>query len=193
MAGRTAIFIDGGYLDYVLRDMGLFGKLDYAAFIAALTGGSDLLRAYYYHCLPYQTAHPTAEESKQLGAMQKFLDALERIPRTEVCLGKLEFRGTRADGRPIYQQKRVDSQIATDLVLLSAKHRIDEAVVVTGDSDFLPAIQIAKDEGVVVRLVHGEGKNRPHNDLWKAVDERWLITPEWLSSAFAISPTLPPL
>ncbi len=85
---RVAIFIDGGYLDHVLRDLELFGKVDYRAFAAALTGPNDLLRAYSYHCLPYQSAHPTAEESQRFASMQKFLAAIERTPRFMVRQGR---------------------------------------------------------------------------------------------------------
>jgi len=64
VSGRVAIFIDGGYLDHVLRDLRLFGKLDYNAFALALKGGGDLLRTYYYHCLPWQSPTPTPDESR---------------------------------------------------------------------------------------------------------------------------------
>lgn len=75
----------------------------------------------------------------------------------------------------------MDILLATDVVLLSAKHLVTEIVLVTGDSDFLPAVRVARDEGVVVTLAHGTGKNRPHNELWNTVDERVELTSEWFS------------
>ncbi len=178
---RVAVFIDGGYLDHVLTDLGLFGHLDYRAFVDALKRDGDLLRAYYYHCLPYQSAHPTPQESARFGSVQKFLDAIERTPRFLVRQGRLALRGTRQDGSQIFEQKQVDILLATDVVLLSAKHLVTEIVLVTGDSDFLPAVRVARDEGVVVTLAHGTGKNRPHNELWNTVDERVELTSEWFS------------
>jgi uncharacterized LabA/DUF88 family protein len=41
--------------------------------------------------------------------------------------------------------------------------------MLAGDSDFLPAIEIAKAEGVVLHLYHGA---TPHNDLKDCCDER---------------------
>jgi len=191
MSQRLAIFIDGGYLDYVLRDLGLFGKLDYALFADALTGNDDLLRAYYYHCLPYQSAVPTPEESQRFGNMQKFLAAVERTPRYLVRQGRLAARGYRKDGTPVFEQRQVDILMATDIVLLSAKRQVGEIVVVSGDSDFLPAVKIARDEGVVVRLAHGLGKNRPHDEPWLVADERLELTGGWFANC--LRPQLPPL
>jgi hypothetical protein len=51
--GRVAVFIDGAYLDYVLRDEFARARIDYGRLSEELAGGIDLLRTYYYHCLPY--------------------------------------------------------------------------------------------------------------------------------------------
>src|SRR5438132_11860700 len=119
--GRVAIFIDGGYLDYVLRDHGL-PRVDYQKFASLLAGPGEILRTYFYHCLPYQSPTPTPDEAKRFGAMQGFLNALSRLDCFEVRLGKLEYRGTdRTTGKPIFEQKRVDILLAVDLVLLSTK------------------------------------------------------------------------
>jgi uncharacterized LabA/DUF88 family protein len=179
---RLAIFIDGGYLDYVIRDLGFSNKVDYRRFAETLSAGRDLLRTYYYHCLPYQSPTPTDEERLRFGTMQSFLAMLDQQPRFTVRRGKLARRGTRADGTPLFEQKQVDILMATDIVMLSAKHLVTEIVLVTGDSDFIPAIRVAKDEGVVVRLVHGVQRNRPHQDLWDEVDERTVVDAGLLSS-----------
>lgn len=191
MPERVAIFIDGGYLDYVLSDLGLFGKVDYKAFADALKGPGDLLRAYYYHCLPWQSPQPTQQESQRFANMQKFLAAIDRTPRYMVRQGKLAVRGARPDGSQIFEQKQVDILLATDIVLLSAKRQVGEIIIVSGDSDFLPAVKIARDEGVVVRLAHGLGKNRPHNELWDAADERVELTQTWFAGC--LRPTIPPV
>jgi uncharacterized LabA/DUF88 family protein len=187
---RVAIFIDGGYLDHVLRNLGLFGKLDYKSFAEALKGPGDLLRAYYYHCLPWQSPQPTPQESQRLANMQRFLSSIDRTPRFMVRQGKLAYRGTRQDGTPLFEQKQVDILMATDIVLLSAKRQVGEIVLVSGDSDFLPAVKVARDEGVVVRLAHGLGTDRPHNELWDMADERLELTANWFTGC--IRPAIPP-
>lgn len=173
--GRAAIFIDGGYLDYVFKDLGL-PRVNFDKFAQLLAGPDDLLRTYYYHCLPYQSDKPTEEEAERFAAKQRFFHALSRLDRFQVREGKLAFRGTNQEGKPIFQQKGVDISLAVDLVLLASKQQITRAVVVTGDSDFMPALKAAKNEGVLIHLYHGSGENSPHRTVWDVADNRTEIT-----------------
>jgi uncharacterized LabA/DUF88 family protein len=180
--GRVAIFIDGGYLDFVLRGFRT-PTIGFERLAATLATPDDLLRTYYYHCLPYQSPTPTHEEADRFAAKQRFFHALGRLDRFEVREGKLAFRGLdQTTGRPIFEQKRVDIKLAVDLVLLATKRQITRAALLTGDSDFLPAVQAAKNEGVLIHLYHGEGENQPHRDLWDVADTRTIITETLIKS-----------
>ena len=179
--GRVAIFIDGGYLEHVQHGLG-DPKIAFDKMTAFIAEPDELLRTYYYHCLPYQSPSPTAEEAGRFARKQRFFHALHRLDRFEVREGKLAFRGwDRVTGKPIFEQKRVDIKLAVDLVLLATKRQITRAVIVTGDSDFLPAIQAAKNEGVLIHLYHGLGEHRAHKDLWDAADSRTPITEEFIN------------
>jgi uncharacterized LabA/DUF88 family protein len=57
------------------------------------------------------------------------------------------------------QQKGVDSLIVTDLVELAANHAIEDALVVTGDSDLAVGILIAQKRGVRVAVPGLEEKS----------------------------------
>ena len=173
MPGRVAIFIDGAYLEFVLRDEFQEARIDHQTLSKCLAGDSDILRTYYYHCPAYQGNPPTKDESERYAAQRRFFTALENIPRYTVRLGRLAYRGLDQAGRPRYEQKRVDILLGVDMVQLAAKQAIQEAVLVSGDSDFIPAVLAAKQEGVLVRLFHGA---KPHNELWKECDERNRIT-----------------
>lgn len=179
--GRVAIFVDGAYLDYILRDEFKLAAIDYRLLSQALAGDMELLRTYYYHCLPYQSSPPTKEESQRFARRQRFYAALSRLPRYQVRLGKLAVRGQDHHGNPILQQKRVDILLGVDLVYLSAKQQITDAILVAGDSDFLPAVTCAKDEGVVIHLVHGT-QHQAHRELWDAADERRPICQDLIDS-----------
>ena len=167
--GRVAVFIDGGYLDKVLAVEYGMARLDYYDFAQALAGPDELLRTYYYHCPPWQGNPPTQDEQLRFAGKERFFEALRSLPSFEVRLGRLERRGVNEDGTPNFVQKRVDIQLAVDLMQLSLKHRIERGVLVTGDSDFLPVVTAAKNEGVRIDLVHGA---QYHYDLWQACDNR---------------------
>jgi len=138
----------------------------------------ELLRTYYYHCLPYQSNPPTDEEKRRYARKHRFVTALRHLPRHEVRLGKLVFRGNTTDGQPIFQQKRVDIMLGVDMALLAGKRRMDRVALLTGDSDTIPAVEAVKTEGVLVTLWHGKfGTNAsPSRDLVKIVDERCEIS-----------------
>ncbi|MBI3724956.1 NYN domain-containing protein [bacterium] len=172
---RSAVFIDAGYLEKVLEKEFGKPKIHFGKLVEQLACGKELLRAYYYNCPPYQSNPPTDDEMARKASADKFYAALRRLPRFEIRLGRLEKRGCQSCGKLHFQQKRADLMLGVDLVNLSAKQQISRAVIVAGDSDFLPAIHAAKDSGVLVHLFHGGKLNPPHDDLYDACDDRTLI------------------
>lgn len=172
--GTCAIYIDGGYLDKILQQDHPGARVDMEKLARRIAQEDELLRAYYYHCLPYQSDPPTDDERQRFGAKRRFIDAISHIPRFEVRLGKLQFQGTSEDSRPIFVQKRVDMMMGVDMALLAVKHRVGRVALLTGDSDAIPAVEAVKPEGVVVTLVHGplRGRSSPSRELYKIVDER---------------------
>ena len=178
MAGTAAVFIDGGYLDKVLEFDHPGKKINYERLVIELAEPDEVLRTYYYHCLPYKSSIPTADERKRYAAMHRFTTALKHLRRFEVRLGRLVYRGTDERGRPIFMQKRVDTMIGVDMALLAGKGKITNAVVLSGDSDMVPAIEAVKREGVLVTLWHGSytGQSSPSRELVEICDERHEIT-----------------
>jgi len=141
--------------------------------------GREILRVYYYNCPPYQNNPPTPTERERYARTQSFLNKLRQLPCFEVREGRLEFRGRDHEGRPIYVQKRVDIQLACDLVQLASKGKITHALLLSGDSDFLPLVELVKSEGIKFVLAFGGSpKVRPHSDLKTAADERLELTSE---------------
>ena len=165
MADRVAIFIDAGYFEHVARGT----SVDYEKIAAELAGGSPILRTYYYNCPPYQSRPPTEDERRRQAGADRFYARLKRISKFQVRLGRLAKRSCRDCNTTHFQQKRVDILLGVDMVLLAAKQAIQEAILVAGDSDFIPAITAAKSEGVLIKLYHGA---QPHSDLRQEADER---------------------
>ena len=165
--GTVAVFIDAGYPEKVLLNEFPGERVSYEKLARVASVGHDLLRTYYYNCPVYQSATPTEEEKRRSSEQHKFFSQLEKLPRFEIRLGKLARRVDH--GKVLFQQKRVDILMAVDIVLLAVKNRISHATVITGDSDIIPAITIARNEGVVVHILHGA---TCHNELWSACDDR---------------------
>ncbi|MEM6307401.1 MAG: NYN domain-containing protein [Pseudomonadota bacterium] len=59
------------------------------------------------------------------------------------------------------RQKGVDMKIGLDIAAMAYKNHVDTIVLVTGDSDFIPAAKVARREGVEVIL----------DPLWMNVDK----------------------
>ena len=175
---RLAIFVDGGYVAKLAEnhfrlwvDYGRLSSKITEIIRAGTDEKLDLMRTYYYDCLPYQGDPPTEDEARRFSRKRGLFTALEHLPKYTVRQGRLMKRGEDSDGRPIFQQKKVDLMIGLDIALLAAKNRITHAAVLSGDSDLLPAVEAAKQEGVNVWLVHGPSSTYA-NELLLAVDDR---------------------
>lgn len=181
--GTCAVFLDAGYVDKVMeRDFG-GARIDYHKLATAMAAPDELLRTHYYNCLPYQGNPPTDEEKQRYARAHRFITALKGLPRFEVRLGKLAYRGTDGTGRPIFIQKRVDCMFGVDMALLAGKGKITTVAIFTGDSDLIPAIEAVKREGVLVTLWHGTnaGNSAPGRELLEIADERNPITQEFVT------------
>lgn len=177
--GVVAAFLDGGYIEKVLRFDHGQAPIDFAKLCQEMAAPDELLRAYYYNCLPYQSNPPTQEEKDRYASRHRFTTALSFLPRFEVRLGRLAYRGTGADGKPIFQQKRVDCMLGVDMALLAGKGKITNVAIFTGDSDLIPAVEAAKREGVLVTLWHGSlisDDTKPSRELFEIADERRELT-----------------
>ena len=85
----AAAFLDGGYVEKVLHYDHGEPKIDFEKLVHTMVEPAELLRAYYYHCLPYQSNPPTREERQRYAARHRFITALSFLPRFEVRLGQL--------------------------------------------------------------------------------------------------------
>lgn len=173
----TAVFIDGGYLDSVLRDHFGMPRIGYQKLAHFACNGDSVFRTYYYNCLPYQSAIPTEEEKARFSNAQRFTYALNKLPRFTVRLGKLVFRGYDENREPIFKQKRVDLLLGIDLASLVNMKSVSGISLVAGDSDLIPAFEHAHSAGLTTTLVHGPAETY-HQDLWDLADERLEITGE---------------
>lgn len=139
-----------------------------------------LLRAYFYHAKPIskKMTNPMNYYKMNLGTTNTFIqnkrfqDELELKPFFALRLGETVEHGwkigdkatidilktkrqlTPHDLIPDIEQKGVDLRIGLDIARLSLHHLVDIIVVVTGDSDLVPAFKFARREGIQIFLHH---------------------------------------
>jgi uncharacterized LabA/DUF88 family protein len=168
---KAAIFIDGGYLNQVLKNN--FGAKDvnYLKLSEMLCENCSVnrLRTYFYHCLPL-VRKGNMQDVKRQASMERFLAKLRRFPRFEIKLGKLQIIGGQ------FKQKMVDVLMSLDIVEMCIENKIQHAIIIAGDSDFIPAIRKAKNAGAIVHLFYHP--KSIHQQILDEVDELHEINEE---------------
>jgi len=168
---RAAIFIDGAYLLSNMKKNNIepkYGELpDYLLKPLRKAVPLDLLRCYFYYCPPWMSPEPTDSERRRMDEHEAFMKEITSLPRWGIRLGKLQRR--REGNREYFEQKRVDVLLSVDMVRHSAAGHIQHAIVLAGDSDFIPAIEATKESGATVTLWYGDD-NTIHKDLLSLAD-----------------------
>jgi uncharacterized LabA/DUF88 family protein len=147
VGGKAVVLIDGMYLQNIENAFGLYGKIDYQKFSDKLIGDFQRSRTYVFDALPYSSSAGRSNK-------QKFLDRLAYFDKFQVEQGyvKMDQRTCPKCMEPIEvpRQKKVDVLIATRLLECSLDQKIDKIVLLAGDADFVPAIEIAKKKTEIV-------------------------------------------
>ena len=189
---RVIIQIDGGYLRAQARRDGYDYSVDFIEdFAHALLGKTeDLIRVLYYDCRPYQgeATQPVSGNSYTFKSGGGWLDELASRDYFAVRTGVLKFRGwkpkilplsvnaiTDLDFRPDFEQKGLDLQVALDIANIINTRAADRLVLVSADTDLIPALDLARQSGL--QLVGVDFPNSPlhgeilsHFDLVREID-----------------------
>ncbi len=156
----TTIFIDAGYLTAVslLKEK----KLNFVKLSNGLSTGTWNKTIIY-------DALPRFDDVSRYSKTQHFHSALRKLDKFEVKLGRLQYSKGNAP-----RQKGVDMKIGIDLVQMSMKQDFTHAVLITGDSDFLYAVQKAKEVGIHVTLAHFQG-TQINSEFLQCFDGHFLL------------------
>ncbi len=155
----------------------------------------NLHRVYYYDSTPLVSAHKKPlhggvikyGETEIAKNSNNLFDKLSKKPYFALRLGELSFEGwqirsatldkaktekleiSHDDLKPKIKQKGVDMRIGMDIAALTLKKQVQVIVLVTGDSDFIPAMKFARREGANLFLVtlghHVKPAMLEHSDL----------------------------
>lgn len=165
----------------------------------------DLYRLFYYDASPYDGTqeNPISRAkidfaaSPSFGGRERFFRELNAMPQVALRLGTVSFRGWQIvdefqkkllagtvttsslsdkDIKPNLMQKGVDMRIGIDIASMVFKKIVDRIVLFSGDTDMVPAIKLARVEGVQVVVVQ-MGKKSLNSKLIEDSDFLRVLTP----------------
>lgn len=167
---KTVLLIDGGYLRACSKGSGQKYDNDFIERFAhgCFIGDEYMFRIFYYDAPQYRgkAALPVSGKETQFQSSDKWLANLAKLERFAVRQGTLGFRGWRpkeiplatdelrdSDFEPIFEQKGVDMRIGLDIASFAHLRSVDRILLVSGDTDMIPAIKHARKSGLEVGLV----------------------------------------
>lgn len=109
----------------------------------------------------FEVLKKTPNMALRLGDVRKERDwILRETPQKKLLKGDIGVKDlTDADFHEGFRQKGVDIRMGVDIAAIALKRQADTIILVTGDSDFVPAAKLARREGVKVIL----------DPLWRSV------------------------
>lgn len=145
-AKKCIVLIDGSNFYFKLKDLGLNRLLDFdfAGFAKSLSGDYRLVKTVYY--IGKIRTDGTPKTQKLFDSQQKLLGHL-RNHRYQYSLGYL----LRSDGK--FHEKGVDVNIAVDMLVATYEDLCDNIILVSSDTDLLPAVKKAKEKGKTVEYI----------------------------------------
>lgn len=180
MRPRLTIFCDSANFFVGQAQMGVRMRIEEMARQIAERYDAELVKLRYY-CAPMPSL---AEPHRK--AQERFYRALSYVPEVELVLGRHDPR-TMDDGRVVHQEKETDVRLAIDMVLGAVRDDYDIAVVVSGDTDFVPAIEAVRQFGkrvVWAHFPHQRGIKR----LYMAAGEDLEMTPAFCAKCSIVPP-----
>jgi len=193
MVTNVVVLIDGGHLRAVARSAGkpYNAKLvDRVARAVVNAPDEQLFRALYYDCDPFvgTVKQPISGTLHHFSQTSSLLSDIEQLEFFAVRRGVLKFRGwerseqsmgkaantlTDADFEPRWEQKGVDLRLGLDMVGLTETRVAPLIVVLTGDTDLIPALKLCRGRGLQVAGVDLPGRRigkelRIHLDFYRS-------------------------
>lgn len=183
---------------------GITAEVFYKNGLLALAPDEALFRFFYYDCPPLDEEHINPLDGVKIDfatlpksqSRKMFLSEMGRLDFVALRLGKARARGwtlhqsaekrafTTRQAVPLLpadiylnvEQKGVDMRIGIDVATLALKRIVDRIILLSGDTDMIPAMKLARREGVQVVIVR-VANLKLARDLMEDADLVRCITP----------------
>lgn len=145
MKKRTYLYIDGTNLFAGLVE--IFGAKRVPDFKTILDQVNLLykLQSIYFYCSYMLPRNNSRSERELLSAEVGFYETVKAVP------GLVFYRGHRS--KTSKKEKGVDVHLASDIVLHACRRQSDEMVIMTGDSDLIYPMEIAKNLSIYTAAI----------------------------------------
>lgn len=167
---RVLVLIDGGNSKVLVKKSGIKYDPNYIEKLAhaCVLPDEDLIRVLYYDCAQFSgdVKLPVSGLTRTFTSDDNWLKELAKKDHFAVRRGILKFRGfqpnkvpvtpttlTDADFSPVFEQKGVDMRIGLDIATYADQKAVDRLIVITADTDCVPAFKHARKAGIQVVLV----------------------------------------
>lgn len=191
---KVSVLIDGGHLRALTKKAGLDYNPNHIEKVALACVEPDeaLLRVLYYDCAPYtgKVKLPVSGAEHEFSGSDRWLRELAAKDFFAVRRGVLKFRGfkpktipfanqplTDADFKPDFEQKGVDMRIGLDIASHAAIRSADRIILISGDTDCIPAMKLARINGLQIVLASLPNHRVAPELLWHSDFERRVAWP----------------
>lgn len=195
---KVAVVVDGGFTKKIFQKYFKSSDVPTANQIVELShellsSDEELFRIYYYDCPPFgkklykPITKDVFKDEKLINRGNKYIRELSLKNNIAYRSGELKFMGWSLrnfklkeikleprelkddDFFPVFRQKRVDMKIGLDIAWLSIRKIVDRIILIAGDSDFIPAMKLARIEGV--QIIVAPLRNPINSDMEEHSDE----------------------
>jgi uncharacterized LabA/DUF88 family protein len=171
---RVAVFIDGSNLYFKLRTL-IPNKMDfihyrYRELVLSLLGSDERLNYIGYYVGVVRDTKRTKNHEKTLELVKNQQKLFEQLRHQQIQTVKgylLERDGT-------YFEKGVDVRLAVDIVTMAQAKKYDIGIIISSDTDLIPAIQAAQSSKR--QIIHIGFEHQPSLALIRYADRSRLIT-----------------
>lgn len=182
----TLVFVDNGFFrlvkDYFEKQTGKKNKLLQSFRNICIKEELNLKHLFFYYSPPYQSEYPSPKENK----LRRDYDLIKKMISNKKWATFREGRCQRlkVDGGYKYSQKGVDILLVMDLMRFERDFpNIKKIILIACDSDFVPAINKLKGEGIEIILYTYFDKKRDspfsrYNELLKSCSKWVKLTKE---------------
>ncbi len=170
---RVAVYIDGSNFYGYLKDKEIAfpkgTKFDFKKFVDFLVGDKrDLISKRYYTGV-FRNLDGTDKSKSLVGGQQKFFSNLQND-------GFIIKRGRIMPIDKVYKEKGTDVRIAVDLIVGAVDNIYDTAILVSSDTDLIPAIRYVKYKDKKIEYIGFA--HTPSLGIQKYVNVSRLLLPE---------------